>query len=1087
MATIWMFSGQGSQYANMGRSLWQQEPTFRRSLERLDQLAQQYLGESVLQQLYRPGSSTFERIRYTHPAIFMVEYALAQLLLHKSARPDALLGASLGELTAAAVSEAFSVEACMEFVCRQALVLEKEAPPGGMIAVLAAPEYFHAHAELHQHSELAGVNFARHFVIAGAAAALPDIEYFLQQRGITFQRLPVGTAFHSRHIEPLQSTIAEAARVLEWHTPRYPLISCYLRSEVDRWQPDHFWQVVRNPIYFADTLAYTERSDNHCYVDLGPSGTLSNFVKYGTDASSDSTTVSLMTPYGDDAQRLQRYLTSGLTATAASPMQTQQGKDVNRQPVAWMFPGQGAQFKGMGAGLFEKYPQLVQQADAILGYPIAKLCLEDPERKLSDTRYTQPALYVVNCLSWLEHKKNSGQEADYYFGHSLGEYNALYAAGVFDFATGLRLVQERGRLMGEARGGGMVAVLNLSESQLRALLAESEFNAIDIANLNAPGQIVVSGPRAALEALLPRVEQASGTLIPLNVSAAFHSRYMREAGEAFSRFISEFRFNLPYPAVVANVSAQPYPAESASIAHLLSRQISHPVNWIASVQYLYQQGVTEFIEIGPGHVLTGLVDKIKRQLSAVNDVKASAAPKAPNSGELISPHQLGAARFRQVYNVKSAYASGAMYKGIASVALVVRMAKNGYLSFFGAGGIRLADLDRHLIAIRSELTGGETFGMNLLCDLANPQKEIDTVELYLRHQVSVIEAAAFMQVTPALVLFRARGAGRTADGRIDSAHRIIVKISRPEVARAFISPAPEAMIETLRQQGLIDSQQAQLMQHLPVASDLCVEADSGGHTDMGSLPSLLPSIVRLRDELVAKYRWPHPVLIGAAGGIGTPESAACAFMLGADFIVTGSINQCSVEAGNSEVVKEMLQAMDVQDTDYAPAGDMFELGARVQVLKRGVFFAARANKLYEIWRNSPSLEAIDAPLRTQIEKNYFRRSFEEVWQETREHYQHSAPEIIAKAESNPKFKMALIFRWYFIHSTRMAMQGEQSERVNFQIHCGPALGAFNQWVKGTALESWRKRHVDHIADVLMDATAAFLQQRMAQFSLKQEG
>jgi trans-AT polyketide synthase/acyltransferase/oxidoreductase domain-containing protein len=239
----------------------------------------------------------------------------------------------------------------------------------------------------------------------------------------------------------------------------------------------------------------------------------------------------------------------------------------------------------------------------------------------------------------------------------------------------------------------------------------------------------------------------------------------------------------------------------------------------------------------------------------------------------------------------------------------------------------------------------------------------------------------------------------------------------------------------------------------------------------------MPARFALRDEMQLKYRYSKPIRVGAAGGIGTPHAAAAAFIMGADFVLTGSINQCTVEAGTSDAVKDLLQDINVQDTDYAPAGDMFESGAKVQVAKRGLFFAARANKLFELYQRHNSLDEIDPKIRQQIQEKYFGRSFEQVWSETRAHIQKIHPDACAQIERNPKQKMALLFKWYFVHSTRLAMQGVEDQKVNYQIQCGPALGAFNQWVKGTKLQPWRNRRVAEIAETIMLGAAELLNTR----------
>jgi trans-AT polyketide synthase/acyltransferase/oxidoreductase domain-containing protein len=272
-------------------------------------------------------------------------------------------------------------------------------------------------------------------------------------------------------------------------------------------------------------------------------------------------------------------------------------------------------------------------------------------------------------------------------------------------------------------------------------------------------------------------------------------------------------------------------------------------------------------------------------------------------------------------------------------------------------------------------------------------------------------------------------------------------------------------------------EEAEAAKYVPMADEICVEADSGGHTDQGVALALMPSMLLLRDEMMRRYRYDEQVLVGAAGGIGTPHAAAAAFIMGADFVLTGSINQCTVEAGTSDAVKDLLQDINVQDTEYAPAGDMFELGARVQVAKRGLFFPARANKLYELYQRYQSIDDIDPITRQQIQERYFKRSFEAVWEETQAYYLHTRPELLRDIERNPKQKMALLFKWYFVHSTRLAMRGSEDQRVDYQIHCGPAMGAFNQWVKGTELEGWRARRVADIGARIMRGTAELLEQR----------
>jgi trans-AT polyketide synthase/acyltransferase/oxidoreductase domain-containing protein len=451
----------------------------------------------------------------------------------------------------------------------------------------------------------------------------------------------------------------------------------------------------------------------------------------------------------------------------------------------------------------------------------------------------------------------------------------------------------------------------------------------------------------------------------------------------------------------------------------------------------------------------------------------------------ISAASLGNPAFKADYGIRYAYLTGAMYKGIASSEMVIALGKRGLMGYLGTGGLELAEIEAAINDIQRQLADSGSYGMNLLSSWESSELEAQTVDLYLRYGVRCVEAAAFTRMTPSLVRYRLKGLHVDQRGDVAATNKVLAKVSRPEIATLFLQPPPASMVAGLLTAGLITTAEAELGSRLPMADDICVEADSGGHTDQGVASVLMPAMILLRDEMMLRYGYAKQVRVGAAGGIGTPHAAAAAFTMGADFILTGSINQCTREAGTSASVKDLLQDLEVQDTAYAPAGDMFELGARVQVAKRGLFFPARANKLYELYQRYSSVEEIDAKTRQQIQEKYFRRSLDEVWKETRAYYLRADPQALAESEKNPKRKMAMIFKWYFVHTTRLALQGIEEQKVDYQIHCGPALGAFNQWVKGTELQSWRERHVADIAERIMCATAQLLQQRLTAMSTAQ--
>ncbi len=432
--------------------------------------------------------------------------------------------------------------------------------------------------------------------------------------------------------------------------------------------------------------------------------------------------------------------------------------------------------------------------------------------------------------------------------------------------------------------------------------------------------------------------------------------------------------------------------------------------------------------------------------------------------------QLGNPDFRSAYRTNYAFYAGSMANGISSEELVIALGKAGFLASFGAGGCSPARIESAIQKIKDALPE-RPFAFNLLNSPNEPALERRTVELYLQHGIRVLEASAYLMVSANLVWYRAAGLSQGSNGEPVIGNRIIAKLSRKEVARRFLAPAPTEILNQLVNEGRITPLQAELALRVPMADDITVEADSGGHTDNRPLVALVPAIRALRDELQEKHQFAVPVRVGAAGGIGTPEAALAAFMLGADYIVTGSINQSCVEAGTSAHAKNLLAQAEMTDVAMAPAADMFEMGVKVQVLKRGTMFAMRAQKLHELYSRYDSLEEIPPKERERLETQVFKKAFGEVWDECVRFFSERDPRQLERARNNPKDQMALVFRWYLGLSSRWSNTGEPGREMDYQIWCGPAMGMFNDWVRGTYLSDPANRHVVDVTLHLLTGAA----------------
>lgn len=620
MKTVFLLSGQGSQYYQMGGKLLDTNATFQKHMYEQDEIVRSVQGISVVDEVYNPKYKLFDpfsTLRLTHPAIFMVEYALAKVLEKQGIVPDYVLGCSLGEVTAATLAGVFSPEEALKLIIKQAEIVERECKAGGMIAVLHDLNIYQASAELKSSSEIAAINAPAQFVISGEKGGLREIVKFMKGRDILHQELIVSYGFHSSAIGDAEHSYRSYLKQQNFRMPLVPVISGVSGTLQDRFHEDYFWQVVRKLTNYAAGISTLEntvgRDEELVYIDLGPSGSLANLIKYNAGSGSRSRAFQIMSPFQQEQKKLDELKAfvkeNTKLVTINAPVK-------NSPQVAYVFPGQGSQRKGMGEDVFGLFPKLTDQASEILGYSIKELCLDSRNKNLNLTEYTQPALYVVNALSYLKLRDELGVTPDFVAGHSLGEYNALFAAGAFDFFTGLKLVQKRGALMAGMKDGGMAAVKGLSEEEIIHVIRKHGLDEMDMANFNTENQIVLSGPRELINRSGPHFEGAGATLyFPLNVSGAFHSRFMAPAREEFAIFLRQFKFSPLTIPVVSNVEAKFY--SENRIMELLANQLVKPVRWTESINFLLQKGDVTFKEVGPGDVLTKLIWRIQQDQQVV--------------------------------------------------------------------------------------------------------------------------------------------------------------------------------------------------------------------------------------------------------------------------------------------------------------------------------------------------------------------------------------------------------------------------------------------------------------------------------------
>lgn len=452
----------------------------------------------------------------------------------------------------------------------------------------------------------------------------------------------------------------------------------------------------------------------------------------------------------------------------------------------------------------------------------------------------------------------------------------------------------------------------------------------------------------------------------------------------------------------------------------------------------------------------------------------SEPPSAPHLTALppIYPEWLGDRAFAALHGARFCYVAGEMARGIATPRMVIEVVRAGGLGFFGSAGLPIAEIRASLAEIRAGLgDNAAAWGANLIHAPQEPGQEKAVVDLFLAEKVRRVSASAFMRLTPDVVRYTALGLSRGPDGDIERHNHVFAKVSRAEVAEALMAPAPERMLRELVAAGAISKAQADLAAQVPVAAEITAESDSGGHTDNRPASVLYSSLAAARTRIAARHSLPEgSIRIGLAGGIATPQAVAAAFQMGAAYILTGTINQSAVESGLAPPGRALLAKAGPADVAMAPAADMFEQGVQVQVLKRGTLFAMRGRKFHGFYRSGASYESLPEADRKWID-DVLGEPFEAAWQATRRYIQSVNPAEAARADADGNKRLALVARRYLFMGAQWAREGTDGRAADYQIWCGPAMGAFNEWVAGSFLEPVEARTVRQIALNLMEGGA----------------
>ena len=529
---------------------------------------------------------------------------------------------------------------------------------------------------------------------------------------------------------------------------------------------------------------------------------------------------------------------------------------------AFLFPGQGSQKKGMGAELFPKYPEYVKKADEILGYSIEDLCVSDAQNKLNYTAYTQPAIFVVSVLNYLEALKVENRPG-FAAGHSIGEYAALFAAEAFNFEAGLQIVKKRAELMSHAEGGALAAVVGMSYDEVEDRIRDSRLPGIEIANINSPTQIVVGAPVQTIQDFAKYNEGRSGRVIVLKVSGAFHTSHMRQAQEEFRSFLNGISFKPPSIAVIANYTAQPHSQEN--MASTLANHLANRVRWTECMEYLLAAGVETFTEVG-SKILTPMVNDIREHWVA-NRKQQVEEVKSPFS-------------FCSTFGFSKPLVVGGTGYGAAGVEQVSNLAHENVLAFLDTYRRPLPAVERDLqqLAVNPNLIG--KYGVSIMLDHESGQADDALITLCLKYGVRFVEARGYFEPTAALRRYRTEGG---MDDRKRPNNRILLRVTNAEMALPFL--------------GMIDDFSCPLIDIVSLDS-LSWRSPITGTSDQ--FTQLLAFCNQVKTTPFGK------IFVGLSGPAATAKPVETARQQGADFVLLGSVFMLADESMVAPSVKTSL-------------------------------------------------------------------------------------------------------------------------------------------------------------------------------------